>query len=149
MKLQTKYFGEVDYESAELICFPEGLPGFQEEREFLLLPFADSASQLLCLQSAHTPALAFILLDPFSLCPDYAPELQQEELKALGVEKAEDLVFYVLCAVHSPASESTVNLRCPLAIHPHTLQGRQIIMDPQRYAMRSPLSSFGGGGDPC
>lgn len=149
MKLQTKYFGEVDYESAELICFSEGLPGFQEEREFLLLPFADSNSQMLCLQSVNTPALAFILLDPFSLCPDYAPELQPEELKALGAEKVEDLAFYVLCAVHSPASESTVNLRCPLAIHPHTLQARQIIMGSERYAMRSLLSSFGGGGEQC
>ena len=39
MKLQTKYFGEIDYEPAESIRFPAGMFGFDDEHDFLLLPF--------------------------------------------------------------------------------------------------------------
>ena len=83
MKLQTKYFGEIEYEESEILTFPVGLFGFEEEHQFLLLPFEGSAATLLCLQSVATPALAFVAMDPFSLDPDYAPELQPKELASM------------------------------------------------------------------
>ncbi len=42
MKTETKYFGPVEYEQEEVISFPSGLFGFEEEKEFLMLPFAGS-----------------------------------------------------------------------------------------------------------
>lgn len=146
-KLQTKYFGEVDYEAGDVIHFPEGLFGFEEEQGFLLLPF--DGGGMLCLQSVKTPALAFVALDPFTLKADYAPELEPSDLKAFGVKETGDLGFYVLCAVKNPVSASTVNLKCPLVIHPETREARQIIME--RYEMRHPLAEFGRGegASPC
>ncbi len=143
LKLQTKYFGEVEYEQKDLIRFPIGMIGFEEEQEFLLLPFEGSGGGMLCLQSVKTPALAFVVLDPFALKPDYEPELEQAELKQFGVEEAGELGFYVLCAVKKPVSASTVNLKCPLVIHPETREARQVIME--RYEMRHPLAEFGRG----
>ena len=46
-------------------------------------------------------------------------------------------------AVKNPVSDSTVNLKCPLVIHPETRQARQVIME--RYEMRHPLAEFGRG----
>lgn len=143
MKLQSKYFGEIDYEAGDILAFPAGLFGFEEEHSFLLLPFDKSGGSMLCLQSVTTPALAFVVLDPFSLLPDYTPVLQKAELKLFGVEKVQDLAFYVLCAVKNPVSTSTVNLKCPLVIHPTTREARQIIMEVNAYSMRHPLSEFG------
>lgn len=146
-KLQTKYFGEVEYETGDVLHFPEGLFGFEEEQAFLLLPFEGGG--LLCLQSVKTPALAFVALNPFSLKPDYAPELEPAELKAFGVKEAGELGFYVLCAVKNPVSASTVNLKCPLVVHPETREARQVIME--RYEMRHPLAEFSRGEEasPC
>lgn len=141
MKLQTKYFGEVEYEAAEVITFPNGMFGFEEEHSFLLLPFEGGGGSMLCLQSTATPALAFVVMDAFSLMPDYAPVLQAAELRSFGVEDVGALGFYVLCAVKNPVSASTVNLRCPLVIHPETREARQIIMEV--YEMRHPLEEFG------
>jgi len=143
LKLQTKYFGEVEYEDKDVIRFPAGIFGFEEERSFLLLPFDGSGGGMLCLQSVKTPALAFVLLDPFALKPDYAPELEEADLKQFGVKEAGDLGFYVLCAVKNPVSASTVNLKCPLVIHPETRVARQVIME--RYEMRHPLAEFSRG----
>ena len=143
MKLQTKYFGEIEYEAGEALTFPAGIFGFEEEHSFLLLPFDGSHGNMLCLQSTATPALAFIVLDPFLLKPDYAPVLRRAELQQFGVADAGELGFYVLCAVKKPVSDSTVNLRCPLVVHPETREARQVIME--QYEMRHPLSEFGSG----
>lgn len=148
-KLQSKYFGQIEYEAGDVLHFPAGLFGFEEEREFLLLPFEGSGGNMLCLQSVSTPALAFVVLDPFTLVPDYAPALEEGELRWFGVKEAGELGFYVLCAVKNPVSESTVNLQCPLVIHPETRRARQVIME--RYEMRHPLSQFRRGEEavPC
>nr|WP_325212084.1 flagellar assembly protein FliW [uncultured Oscillibacter sp.] len=147
LKLQTKYFGEIEYDAGDVVRFPEGLFGFEEEQGFLFLPFEGGG--LLCLQSVKTPALAFVVLDPFTLKPDYAPELEPSELRAFGVKEVGELAFYVLCAVKNPVSASTVNLKCPLAVHPETREARQVIME--RYEMRHPLAEFSRGEEaaPC
>lgn len=143
LKLQTKYFGEVEYETADILRFPAGIFGFEEEHSFLLLPFEGSGGNMLCLQSVRTPALAFVVLDPFSLDPSYAPVLQTAELRQFGVDDSGALAYYVLCVVKDPASASTVNLRCPIAVHPDTREARQVILEMDRYEMRHPLSQFG------
>ena len=149
LKLQSKYFGEIEYEAKDVIRFPAGIIGFEEEQAFLLLPFEGSGGGMLCLQSVATPALAFVVLDSFTLLPDYAPELEPADLRQFGVAEAGDLGFYVLCAVKNPVSASTVNLKCPLVIHPETREARQVIME--HYEMRHPLAEFsrGEGDAPC
>ena len=145
MQIRTKYFGEIDCAEADVLRFQDGLFGFEEEKEFLLLPFAGSGGTLLCFQSLKTPELAFVALNPFSLKPDYAPELQSAELEALDVEKSQDLSFYALCVVRSPISESTVNLKCPIAVNEDTGAAMQTILEDGGYEMRHRLSEFRAG----
>lgn len=150
MKLQAKYFGEIDYLEEDILTFPSGLFGFEDERQFLLLPFDGSAGSLLCFQSVQTPALAFVAMDPFALLPEYTPVLQPSELKELGVADSQELGFYVLCVVKKPVADSTVNLKCPVAINPDTRVARQVILETDAYEMRHPLAQFGTEeGTPC
>ena len=143
MRLRTKYFGEIECLEEDKLHFPDGLFGFEEEKEFFLLPFEGGEGSLLCFQSAATPGLAFVALNPFSLKPDYAPVLTDRELEALGVERSEDLCFYTLCVVRSPVGESTVNLRCPVAVNDRTGQAMQSILEEGGYHMHHLLSEFG------
>lgn len=145
-KIRTKYFGEIDFQEEDVLTFPRGLFAFEEEKEFLLLPFSGSDGTLLCLQSTQTPELAFVCMNPFSLSGGYAPVLQPEELKALGVNDSRELCYYVLCVVKNPVSSSTVNLKCPLAIHEEARRGMQVILEEGGYGMRHLLSEFGEGG---
>lgn len=142
MKIQTKYFGVIDCEPDECITFPSGLFGFEDERQFVMLPFEGGIDALYCLQSVQTPALMFIVMDPFALRPDYSPELRQEELTALDASDNEQLCYYVLCALKRPASSSTVNLKCPIALNPSTLTAYQIVLESDCYNMRHPLEEF-------
>ena len=151
MLLQTKYFGHLDCPAEQALHFPKGLFGFEEEKEFYLLPFEGSGGSLLCFQSAATPQLAFVAMNPFHLKPDYTPVLAGDELHMLGVERSEDLCFYTLCVVRNPVADSTVNLRCPVAVNDHTHQALQVILETEEYQMHHPLSEFGnrGGEAPC
>ena len=81
-------------------------------------------------------------MNPFSLKPDYAPVLSGRELEALEVERSEDLCFYTLCVVRSPVSDSTVNLRCPVAVNDQTRRAMQVILEGGGYQMHHPLSGF-------
>ena len=150
VKLHTKYFGEIEYLEEDLLHFTAGPFGFEEEREFLLLPFEGSAGTLLCFQSTRTPALDFVAMDPFALLPEYAPVLQPQELEELGVSDSQELGFYVLCVVKKPVSDSTVNLKCPVAINPDTRAARQVILESDVYEMRHSLAQFSTEeGAPC
>lgn len=151
MRLKTKYFGEIDCHEEDMLHFPDGLFGFEEEKEFFLLPFEGSEGSLLCFQSVATPGLAFVAVNPFSLKPDYAPVLTAGELKEMEAERSEDLCFYALCVVRRPAADSTVNLRCPVVINDETRRAAQIVLEDETYHMHHPLSEFGRKeeGAPC
>ena len=137
MKTETKYFGPVEYEQEEVISFPSGLFGFEEEKDFLMLPFAGSQGNLFCFQSLKTPPLAFIAMNPFSLDPTYAPVLTPEELKLMEVETSQGLCYYVLC---------TVNMKCPVVINDQSRRAVQVILEQSDYTMRHRLGSFPNGG---
>lgn len=143
MKLSTKYFGEIEYETDDVIHFPRGLFAFEEEKRFLLLPFADSDGTLLCLQSTQTEELAFVVMNPFGLYSAYEPILQPGELRELTVEDSRQLSFYVLCVVKNPVADSTVNLKCPVAINDQKHLAMQVILEEDEYKMRHLLSEFG------
>lgn len=142
MQLNTKYFGEITYNPEDVLEFPNGLFGFEEEKRFLLLPFSGSQGNMLCLQSIAAASPAFILMNPFSLKPDYAPVLAPEELKLMGVSRSQELCYYVMCVAREPVGESTVNLRCPVVVNPDLHKAVQVILDTEDYHMRHRLDEF-------
>lgn len=149
MKLKTKYFGEIEFHEEDILAFPKGLFAFEDEKRFALLPFADEGSDgsdaaLLCLQSVATEGLAFVLMNPFSVYPPYAPVLAEEELRQLGAADSRELCYYVMCVVRDPVGESTLNLKCPVVINDETRQAMQVILDGDAYGMRHQLKEFGG-----
>ena len=147
MELRTKYFGTISCREEDLLHFPAGFIGFEDETEFFLLPFEGSDGTLLCFQSAKTPALAFVAMDPFALDAAYTPELTDSELKQMGVSCSQELSFYTLCVVKEPVNASTLNLRCPVAINHNTQTAMQVILESNAYHMRHALSEFGPKGE--
>lgn len=151
MRLQTKYFGEIEYNKEDVLVFTNGLFGFEDEKEFLLLPFEGSSETLLCFQSIQTSQLAFIAMNPFSVNPAYTPVLSDEELRQMEVSHSKELCYYVLCVVKDPIAESTLNFKCPVVVNPDTSRAAQVILNTDQYHMRHRLDEFHGekGGRTC
>lgn len=147
MKLQTRLFGEISYSENEVVYFPQGLPSFEEDRHFLLLPIEGSDGELLCLQGVDTPTLSFILMNPFSLMSSYQPQLQQKDRSLLQVKSDHDLCFFVLCAMRRPIGESTLNFKCPIAYNPDEHLACQVILESDDYHMHHSLKEFSAEGE--
>ena len=78
--------GEREISEDTIISFPKGLIGFEEHREFVLLPVGDE-SPFLLLQSLDDPRLGFLVADPYPFLEDYQVQLDAPERQVLKLER--------------------------------------------------------------
>lgn len=142
MTIETDYYGTIEYEKEDLVHFADGLFGFPNLHEFLPLRLSEDDDSILMLISIEEQRVAFVIINPLFLDPDYHPILSQEELAYMKVSEAGELSCYVICVVKDNYLDSTVNLKCPLLIHPETREGIQVIMESCPYGYSHPLHSF-------
>ena len=154
MIINTAYYGSIEYKKEELIFFPEGLFGFPDLKHYLPLGLDEGDGSLLLVQSIEDSEIAFFLINPPSIFPDYCPVLQPEELSFLGAEDSGELSYYSICVINSNYLNNTVNLKCPLVINPVTRHGLQVILNGNEYSYRHLLGDLlkqaeQEGGDSC
>ena len=138
--MKTKYFGEVTFSRDEILTFDNGIFGFENSKKFALINFEDGTDAMVCLQSTEDEELAFVLMNPFFLMPDYQPELKAGEIKSLEIDdKTKGVLYYVVCVVKEPISDSTVNFRCPIVVNPETKKAVQVILENNQYSFKHPL----------
>jgi flagellar assembly factor FliW len=117
-----------------VITFTQPIVGFQEFRRYILLP--GPAEHLKWLQSTDAGELAFILVNPRSVYPDYTVELPSQELAELAVERVSDLEVYTLVVVPPDRTKIRTNLRAPILISPKHRLGKQAILDQASYPIQ-------------
>lgn len=142
MNINAKYFGPVAYEEDEVIYIPGGLIGFENYTKYLPLPFQADDDSLISLQSLEEEELSFILMNPFGVCPDYAPELSKCDMDELNANSDEDLVYYAVSVIRDTMADSTINLKAPLVINAMNRQAKQIILEHPKYTFRHALGDF-------
>jgi len=68
--IEKKFHGRIKIQQEQLWNFPKGLPGFEDENEFVLLPL-EGNDTFQVLQSTKTPTTAFVVANPYVLSEDY------------------------------------------------------------------------------
>lgn len=108
------------------LSFPEGIAGFPEARSFTLRDLAeDSAFQLFdCIER---PELSMVVVVPWLMFPDYAPEVDEATQAALGLERAEDAIVFCSVTVEPEEESLYCNLLGPFVVNASTLEGRQVV----------------------
>ena len=139
MIIQTKYFGEIEVTEEEKIYFPEPLPGFENQFNYVIIQFYEDSDSLLCLQSVDDPDLALVLTNPTYVVEKYSPSIGKEDMAALQAGDSTPLAYYAISVIHDNWKDSTINLRCPVVINPDKMLGRQVIMEDTLYSMRHPV----------
>ena len=81
--LESRRFGAMTVAEEDIVRFPEGLPGFEELREFLLLSPPDLAP-VQFLVALQDPEIAFPLLAARLCLAEYAPRLDAVEIRGLA-----------------------------------------------------------------
>jgi flagellar assembly factor FliW len=140
IKIRSKYLDEIEIESDQVIVFPEGLPAFEDERQFVIIPFAED-SPFFYLQSLRNARLCFILADIFTFFPDYQVEIDNHELQRLKIEEGGhgSLNIFALLTIPKIFSETTANLLAPLVINFEKQVGIQYIPHVSHYHTKHPL----------
>jgi flagellar assembly factor FliW len=140
MKIATKYLGEVEIKQEEVISFEKGVPGFEEEKKFVVLPFAED-TPFFILQSTNTSNLAFLVTNPFVYFKDYEFDLTENQLKELATENSKDVVVFVILTVGETFEKTTANLQAPVVINKNNKQGKQIVLNNTNYYTKHLLIS--------
>lgn len=144
MKIQTKFLGEVQIDPASIIQFPQGIPAFEEEKEFVVVPLG-AQSPFVTLQSVQTPSVGFMAAYPYHFKEDYTFDLEQEDLKQLQIEKSEDVLVYAILTLKDTLENSTMNLLAPVAINIKKQIGKQVVLhENAEHPLRYPLKPLEG-----
>ncbi|MDR2374854.1 MAG: flagellar assembly protein FliW [Treponema sp.] len=131
MKLQTKAYGSIEVEERQKIVFPQGLFGFEDIKEYVLL---DAERQpFYWLQSVENEQVAFVLINPFLVRPDYEVNINNEELADIGINTPEQALIFTIVTIPADGSPMTTNLQGPLAINRDTREGKQAILNDPRW----------------
>ena len=138
-KINTLRFGELEIEEQDVVRFADGIPAFEDEHEFVVLPYEEGTPYMF-LQSMTTPELAFLMTDPFVFFPEYSFELDDENMEKLAINSMDDVLVCTLIAVpRSGVADMTTNLLAPVVINRHTMQARQIVLEKTQYTTKHRL----------
>lgn len=133
--IQTKYLGEIEITDDKIVFFESGIPGFEDEKKFVLLDI-DENIIFQILQSVETKNLAFFVVNPYLLFEDYSIKLNDSIIETLEINEEEDVAVLSIMTLKEPFTKSTVNLKAPLIINLKNNRGKQYILNDDTYSMR-------------
>lgn len=138
MRVQTKFFGEVELDDNKVIEFPNGIIGFEDFKKFAIIYDIedDRDTKISWLQSLEEPILALPVVDPLAVTTEYAPMIEDELLKPLGNPADEDLLFLLVMTVPSDMTKVTANMKAPVIISTEERKGVQLIVDNADYPVK-------------
>lgn len=131
MKLETRQFGEIEVDERALITFPEGIPGFEDLRSYTMLEEGDGVFYYL--QSIEDGNIAFPIINPYLIKPDYAPCISEHYFQKLGGGESSEFTVFLVTTLREDVMASTVNLQAPLLIHTERKKGVQAIVEDGMY----------------
>lgn len=135
-KIQTR-FGEVEYDPSQTLRFPQGMIGFEDLRDFIVMPNLKQGP-LFWIQSVDDPQIAFVLTDPTNFFLDYRILPEAGERDKLGMQEGDECFVLSVVTVH-PDHTITLNLAAPILFAPATNRALQVILEKTQYQTRTPL----------
>ena len=140
MLIQTKHLGEIQVTQDQIINFPQGILGFDQHREFVILNIIDN-DNFKILQDLRHPEIAFFLINPWDYYEDYTVDLPDEELGKIGIFPNEDydIAVFNIVTLGKTFQESTANLLAPIIINSKNKKGKQFIQNDTIYTTRHSL----------
>lgn len=108
------------------VRLPMGLMGFEQLKDYVLIT-NPGEEPFRWLEVKNNPALAFVVVEPFVVVPDYHPDIPQPDVELLGLKSPEDAQLFNIVTLHA-ASNATVNLKGPVVFNRHTWVGKQVVI---------------------
>ncbi len=142
MKLMTKAFGLIDVSEKQKLTFKNGLLGFEDIHTFFMLDFdSGTGSPFYWLQAENIPEIAFLVIEPGMIDPEYKLDADKSDLMELEITDMADVLMFSIVTVNDNPSNITANLLGPIIINKKNHKAKQIISLNDKYSVREPLLS--------
>lgn len=131
MKCDTFLFGAIEIASESVIEFPNGLPGFPDNRRFALIHEENTGESpaSFTLQSLDDRNVALQIADPGAYGLHYELELSDDEAALLKSSDPADIaLMLVLYRQEDAGAPIRANLQAPLLINTRSRRGLQKVM---------------------
>ena len=138
MVINTTRFGQIEFNSEDIFTFPEGLLGFQDLRQFVLLD--DPNDDIFAwLQSCELPSIAFPVLEPEIFGQYYNVSLTKNENELLKLSADQKPTFMSIITIPDDPTQMTANVKAPIAINMNFKIARQCVLQDNHLAIREPI----------
>jgi len=133
--IDTTRFGRIRIKESELIEMKGHILGFERHKRFVLLTVDDNPP-LMWLQSVDDSAIAFVVVNPRIVEPDYAPAIFDGDLGLLEIRRTEEIALLAIVTVRSAPIRATANLRAPILINAEKRWATQTVLDDPDYPIQ-------------
>jgi flagellar assembly factor FliW len=123
------------------LVFPEGVPGFEASRRFVLLQHAECEPVLL-LQSVEDGSLSLPVIPAQLVDPGYQVHVEPGDCELLGFSEPPQpgsLVCLLVLILAGAGTAPKCNLFAPIVINPRNLRGKQVMQIGSSYPSVFPL----------
>ncbi|BEP30207.1 flagellar assembly protein FliW [Helicovermis profundi] len=129
MKIETKFLGEIEFLKEDIIYFEEGLYGFTNMKEFILIINPEPDLPFHWLQSIVDEKLSFIVTSPFLFLDEYDFEVNDSIIEKLNIKTHEDIEIYSITVIPNEVKNTTINLKAPIIINKNNKKAKQLILN--------------------
>ena len=134
MKVCTKSNEIVDVDEKKIVEFPEGLLGFESVKKFAII---DSEYEpFIWLQSVENKELAFLMIDPFLICPGYEVDIDDESLQKIGADSPENIIIMTIVTIPGDGSNITANFLGPIVINRKNNKCLQYVLSDNKWSTK-------------
>lgn len=138
MVIKTSRFGLVELKSEDVLTFGEGLLGFQDLRQFVLLD--DPNDDIFAwLQSCELPSVAFPVLEPELFGHKYNLTLNRTDLEYLKLQATQSPGFLNIITIPDDPTQMTANIKAPIVINLEQKLARQCVLQDNNLAIKEPI----------
>ena len=138
MLVNTLRFGPLEVPADKRITMERPILGFEGLADFCLIE-VEELSPFLWLQSIENPAVAFLVVNPLAVFPDYRIEINPKEIAELRVDDVQQVETYVIITVPEDPRRVSVNLQGPILINTENRLAKQLVLVNSGYRVRHRL----------
>lgn len=139
LEIQTSRFGQIGLTDEDIVAVPDGLLGFPADTRYVVIEHKEG-SPFRWLQSVDSGELAFLVVDPATYVPDYAPEMPDSLANFLELkEETPRLVYTIVTIPRGRPEDMTLNLAGPIVVNLETRTAKQIVLENDIFPIRCPI----------
>jgi flagellar assembly factor FliW len=123
----------------DVVEFTAGLPGFPGARRFRIEDLGPDLAPFCRIRSVDEPTIAFTVVPPGALFPDYSVEIDEERVAQLHLDSSEDVITLVIVTTQAAPCPPTANLLGPIVINRTNHAAAQVVQHRSSYGVAEPI----------